>query len=204
MATIPFIISMAYSGFPTRIFQRYKAWPLPEFSLRSDTGRGRTNGGTFRVLHAGTSTAVELSQHGVLEKAAVLYVRQALIFYLPNPETFINIILPFYTILHIPIYIQRLHNPFLLILSLNLSSSHFLSRHRLGFPNAKVCYRAWCHWLEVNFLQILPPSERNWQEKPSHEAVPIAVCGIVKLQKRFRQKGTDEREKTNIHITSNS
>jgi len=40
----------------------------------------------------------------------------------------------------------------------------------------------------MNFLQILPPSERNWQEKPPHEAIPIAVCGIVELQNGFDKK----------------
>lgn len=140
MATIPFIISMAYSGFPTRIFQRYKACPLPEFSLRSDTGRGRTNGGTFRYSMQGLrqSSSCLCMEFG---KSRFLFVRQVLIILPTQAGDLYRFYPSFYTILHIPIYIQRLHNPFLLILSLKLFSSHFLSRHRLGFPNAKVCYR---------------------------------------------------------------
>ncbi len=43
--------------------------------------------------------------------------------------------------------------------------------------------------LKMYFLQILPLTERNWQEKPSYEAVPIAMCGIIKLQ-----FGSDRKE----------
>ena len=42
--------------------------------------------------------------------------------------------------------------------------------------------------LEVHFLQILPSTKSNWQEKPSYEAVPTAVHRIRKTSKRFRQR----------------
>ena len=42
--------------------------------------------------------------------------------------------------------------------------------------------------LEVHFLQILPSTKSNWQEKPSHEALPAAMYRIYKIPERFRQR----------------
>ena len=42
--------------------------------------------------------------------------------------------------------------------------------------------------LEVYFLQILPSTKSNWQEKPSHEALPAAMYRIYKIPERFRQR----------------
>ena len=42
--------------------------------------------------------------------------------------------------------------------------------------------------LEVYFLQILPSTKSNWQEKPSYEAVPAAGYSIYKIPERFRQR----------------
>jgi hypothetical protein len=37
-------------------------------------------------------------------------------------------------------------------------------------------------------LQILPSTKSNWQEKPSHEALPAAMYRIYKIPERFRQR----------------
>ena len=42
--------------------------------------------------------------------------------------------------------------------------------------------------LEVHFLQILPSTKSNWQEKPSHKALPAAMYRIYKIPERFRQR----------------
>ena len=49
--------------------------------------------------------------------------------------------------------------------------------------------------LEVYFLQILPSTKSNWQEKPSYEAVPAAVYRIYKIPERFRQRKEPKRGK---------
>lgn len=71
-------------------------------------------------------------------------------------------------------------------------------RHRFGFIRCEVRQSRLIRRLEVHFLQNLPPAESIWQEKPPYEAVRTTVCCICKTQKRFREKGTEEREKTNI------
>ena len=60
--------------------------------------------------------------------------------------------------------------------------------HRFGFTRCKGRPSHLIRWLEVHFLQILPSAKRNWQEKPSYEAVPTAVYRIRKTSKRFRKK----------------
>lgn len=49
--------------------------------------------------------------------------------------------------------------------------------------------------LEVYFLQILPSTKSNWQEKPSYEAVPAAGYRIYKIPERFRQRKEPKRGK---------
>ena len=49
--------------------------------------------------------------------------------------------------------------------------------------------------LEVHFLQILPSTKSNWQEKPSYEAVPAAGYRIYKIPERFRQRKEPKRGK---------
>lgn len=68
-------------------------------------------------------------------------------------------------------------------------------RHRFGFIRCEVRPARLIRRLEVHFLQNLPPVESIWQEKPSYEADKTAVCCICKTPKRFREKGTEEREK---------
>ncbi|KDS20222.1 hypothetical protein M082_2240 [Bacteroides fragilis str. 3725 D9 ii] len=40
----------------------------------------------------------------------------------------------------------------------------------------------------MHFLQILPSTKSNWQEKPSHKALPAAMYRIYKIPERFRQR----------------
>ena len=84
----------------------------------------------------------------------------------------------------------------------NPGLSRSLSRcHRFGFIRCEVRQSRLIRRLEVHFLQNLPPAESIWQEKPPYEAVRTTVCCICKTPKRFREKGTEEREKNKHSIT---
>lgn len=80
--------------------------------------------------------------------------------------------------------------PFRIIWSFRSLSRH----HRFGFIRCEVRQSRLIRRLEVHFLQNLPPAESIWQEKPPYEAVRTTVCCICKTPKRFREKGTEERE----------
>ena len=67
--------------------------------------------------------------------------------------------------------------------------------HRSGFTAANIGRRACPLRFEVHFLQILPSTKSNWQEKPSYEAVPAAGYRIYKIPERFRQRKEPKRGK---------
>ena len=66
--------------------------------------------------------------------------------------------------------------------------SGFLSAIAVRFSSCKGRLPRLIRRLEVHFLQILPSTKSNWQEKPSHEALPAAMYRIYKIPERFRQR----------------
>ncbi len=118
-------------------------------------------------------------------KAALLYILPVM----PGPS---SPVLP-----HAYLFITSRCPPSYIIASRSLALA-LSRRHRFGFIRCEVRPSRLIRRLEVHFLQNLPPAESIRQEKPSYEADKTAVCCICKTQKRFREKGAEEREKTNI------
>ena len=58
--------------------------------------------------------------------------------------------------------------------------------------------------LEVHFLQILPSTKSNWQEKPSHEALPAAMYRICKSRNGSGRARTEKREKSDVSCTEST
>ena len=102
IATIPFIISIASTGFPTRIFHRIRLVLSLSFHFaqtRGEAGQTAAHSGTpcrdfdnRRVVSAWSS-----------EKSRFLFVRQALIILPTQAGDLYRFYPSFYTILHIPI-----------------------------------------------------------------------------------------------------
>ena len=67
-----------------------------------------------------------------------------------------------------------------------LSSAPLSGRPRLVLRDAKVCHRACRSGLKCISRKFFLLAERNWQEKPPREAVPIAVDRIHKTPNRLR------------------
>lgn len=87
-----------------------------------------------------------------------------------------------------PVYSLAATVPFIPSASLGLASGSS-PPSPVWFYQCKVRPSRLKRRLEVHFLQILPPSESNWQEKPPPEAVRMAMSRIIKLQNGSGRKG---------------